>query len=205
MADSHAPETPATPDDAAIVKPPSKKKLIIIIVVVLLVISGIVGGLFAAGIIKMPGHKAATAESADAEKDGGDEKADEGKDGDKGKEGEKGKEGKEGEGKDAKKGAGGNFYEMPNMIVNLTGDNGKQRFLKISITLELNKKADSKAIEAVLPRVTDHFQTYLRELRLDDLRGSAGLYRLRQELLDRVHSASGVDVKDVLFEEILVQ
>ena len=98
------------------------------------------------------------------------------------------------------------FLQLPDMIINLNGDNGKQRFLKLSITLELYKTEDQKAIEAVLPRVTDHFQTYLRELRLDDLRGSAGIYRLRQELLDRVRGATdGIDVKDVLFEEILVQ
>ncbi len=180
---------------------PSKKKLIIIIVAAILVIGGVVGGLFASGMFsKKPAHAEEGAEKADGEK-GGEEAAGEG---------EADKEGGEHGGGEKKEGgkesaSSGNFYEMPNMIVNLTGDNGKQRFLKISITLELNKKSDSKVIEAVLPRVTDHFQTYLRELRLDDLRGSAGLYRLRQELLDRVHSAAGVDVKDVLFEEILVQ
>ena len=38
-------------------------------------------------------------------------------------------------------------------------------------------------IEAVMPRIVDNFQIYLRELRLEDLRGSAGIYRLREELL----------------------
>lgn len=189
MADSQSTETNADGLPAEGAKPASKKKLIIIIVIILVVIGGAVGGLLASGILsKKPPADAEQGEAAEAG----------------GEHGEKGAEGGEGQ-KGSAAASVSEFYEMPNMIVNLTGDNGKQRFLKISITLELNSKADIKKIEAVLPRVTDHFQTYLRELRLDDLRGSAGLYRLRQELLDRVHSASGVDVKDVLFEEILVQ
>ena len=193
MSESTAPETPVEADAG---KPPaSKKKLIIIIVIALVVIGGGVGGLVASGVLsKKPAQTEEKKDGEEASAEGGGEEGGEG--------GEKAAEGKKGD-----KAASGDstFYEMPNMIVNLMGDNGKQRFLKISITLELNKKADSKTIEAVLPRVTDHFQTYLRELRIDDLRGSAGLYRLRQELLDRVHSAAGIDVKDVLFEEILVQ
>jgi flagellar FliL protein len=99
------------------------------------------------------------------------------------------------------------FYELPDMIINLAGEKGgRQRFLKLRITLELNNINDEKAIAAVLPRVMDHFQTYLRELRIDDLRGSAGIYRLRQELLDRVRaSTDGAGVRDILFEEVLVQ
>jgi len=61
-------------------------------------------------------------------------------------------------------------------------------------------------LEAVAPRVVDQFQTFLREMRIQDLRGSAGIYRLRQELLYRVNlAAQPVKVKDVLFQEILIQ
>ena len=57
-----------------------------------------------------------------------------------------------------------------------------------------------------MPRVIDNFQTYLRELRLDDLKGSAGMYRLREELLVRVNAAAApAKIKDVLFKEMLVQ
>ena len=65
---------------------------------------------------------------------------------------------------------------------------------------------DVAAVEAVIPRVVDQFQTYLRELRVRDLRGSAGIYRLQMELLWRVNQAAApVEVKDVLFQEILIQ
>ncbi len=100
----------------------------------------------------------------------------------------------------------GVFYDVPDMIVNLNESDRKQRFLKLSISLELGSDADIQALEAVLPRVTDHFQTYLRELRLEDLKGSSGVYRLRQELLERVRTAIyPTKVRDVLFREILVQ
>ncbi len=61
-------------------------------------------------------------------------------------------------------------------------------------------------ISAVMPRIVDNFQIYLRELRIEDLRGSDGIYRLREELLARVNAAvAPVKVTDVLFKEMLVQ
>jgi flagellar FliL protein len=112
------------------------------------------------------------------------------------------------EGKHAKKGedAPGFYYDMPDLVVNLSDEDRKQRFLKLSISIEIPSKEDTPKLEAVMPRITDHFQTYLRELRVEDLRGSAGIYRLRQELLARVNSAADpVEVRDVLFREILIQ
>ncbi|HOO82090.1 MAG TPA: flagellar basal body-associated FliL family protein [Alphaproteobacteria bacterium] len=103
-------------------------------------------------------------------------------------------------------GAGGNFIEIPTMLVNLSSNDGTPRYLRLTVQLELNSSADYAAVEAVIPRVVDQFQTYLRELRVKDLRGSAGIYRLQMELLWRVNQAAApVKVKDVLFQEILIQ
>lgn len=100
----------------------------------------------------------------------------------------------------------GYYYDLADIIVNLNDENKKQRFLKLSISIEIPKKEDEPKLVAVMPRITDHFQTYLRELRVEDLRGSAGIYRLRQELLARVKAAAKpVEVRDILFREILVQ
>ena len=97
------------------------------------------------------------------------------------------------------------FYELPPFIVNLSSDQGA-RFLKMRVQLEIANEADLAALESVTPRVIDPFQTYLREMRVEDLRGSAGIYRLRQELLYRVNSAAHpVEVTDVLFQEMLIQ
>lgn len=98
------------------------------------------------------------------------------------------------------------YYELPEMLINLNSAGKKANFLKITVSLELDDAESVKAVEAVLPRIIDSFQVYLRELRIDDLRGSAGLYRLREELLLRVNSAvDPVKVRDVLFREMLVQ
>jgi flagellar FliL protein len=98
------------------------------------------------------------------------------------------------------------YYELPEMLINLNSTGKKSNFLKITVSLELENADAVHEVEAVLPRVIDSFQVYLRELRIDDLRGSAGLYRLREELLLRVNAAvEPVKVKDVLFKEMLVQ
>ena len=98
------------------------------------------------------------------------------------------------------------FYELPDMLVNLNSINKRPAFLKIKIAIQVSRPEDIPAIEQVLPRIIDHFQVYLRELRLEDLKGSAGMYRLRQELLMRINAAAHpVKVRDVLFKEMLVQ
>jgi flagellar FliL protein len=104
-------------------------------------------------------------------------------------------------------GQGGFFFQVPELLVNLnSGANRRQNFLKINVAIELSRQEDVAAIEKVMPRIVDNFQVYLRELRLDDLRGSAGIYRLREELLLRIsQAAQPVRVRDVLFREMLVQ
>lgn len=112
--------------------------------------------------------------------------------------------GKKGE-KGGEHGGAGFFVQIPNMLVNLTSE-GQPRYLRLSVQLELSNAEDQVAVEGVMPRVVDQFQTYLRELRVKDLRGSAGIYRLQIELLNRVNAAAyPVEVKDVLFQEILIQ
>ncbi len=117
-------------------------------------------------------------------------------------------EGGEGEGGEGKEGVakGPQFMEIPDLLVNLSTTGGPARFLKLKVKLEVANAADLAKLEGVAPRVVDQFQTFLREMRVQDLRGSAGIYRLRQELLYRVNlAASPTKVKDVLFQEILIQ
>lgn len=99
------------------------------------------------------------------------------------------------------------FFELPEMLVTLNTAPGKRaNYLKLIVSLEVQGAEGMAALEEQLPRVIDNFQVYLRELRVEDLSGSAGLYRLREELLTRVNTsvASG-QVKDILFKEMLVQ
>jgi flagellar FliL protein len=98
------------------------------------------------------------------------------------------------------------FYDLPEILVNLNSAGRKQNFLKIKVSLELESPLDDPKVDQVMPRIIDTFQVYLRELRIEDLQGSAGLLRLREELLVRVNAAAKpVKVNDVLFKEMLVQ
>ena len=97
------------------------------------------------------------------------------------------------------------FLDLDEMVVNLNTSGRRQSVLKIKLP-ELASKADLVGVQAVVPRVIDNFQTYLRELRVDDLNGSAGLYRLREELLTRVNVAvQPAKVNAILFKEMLIQ
>lgn len=100
------------------------------------------------------------------------------------------------------------FLDMPEVLVNLSGsgNNGRAQFLKAKIVLEVADQKIADEIKPVLPRVLDSFQTYLREMRSTDLEGSAGLYRVRDELTRRVNLAvAPTRINAVLFKEIVVQ
>ena len=99
------------------------------------------------------------------------------------------------------------FVEVPDMLVNLVGAPGERvQYLKVKVVLEVKEEKQAEAIKPTMPRVADIFQTYLRELRASDLNGSAGLFRLKEELTRRVNAAvSPTQVSAVLFKEIIVQ
>ncbi len=99
------------------------------------------------------------------------------------------------------------FLEVPDMLVNLSGQPGERvQYLKVKVVLEVKEERQLEAIKPTMPRVTDIFQTYLRELRASDLNGSAGLFRLKEELTRRVNTAiSPSQINAVLFKEIVIQ
>jgi flagellar FliL protein len=99
------------------------------------------------------------------------------------------------------------FLDLPDVLVNLSSV-GQERtqYLKMKIVLELPQQEMIAQVQPILPRVLDAFQTYLRELRPTDLDGSAGLYRLKEELTRRVNASIAPSrVNAVLFKEIVVQ
>jgi flagellar FliL protein len=99
------------------------------------------------------------------------------------------------------------FLDIPEVLVNLSHSGGdRTQYLKVKIVLELPDGSATPQIQSTMPRVMDAFQTYLRELRPADLDGSAGLYRLKEELTRRVNVAiAPVRINAVLFKEIVVQ
>jgi len=99
------------------------------------------------------------------------------------------------------------FVDMPDVLVNLSSTGTERtQYLKVKIALELPDDQVQAQIQPVMPRILDTFQTYLRELRPTDLDGSAGLYRLKEELTRRVDAAIAPNkINAVLFKEIVVQ
>ncbi|MCT8972828.1 flagellar basal body-associated FliL family protein [Microbaculum marinisediminis] len=98
------------------------------------------------------------------------------------------------------------FFELPEMTVNLSSVDQRPQFLRVQIALEMKDRETKEAVEQVLPRVLDAFQVYLRELRSTDLQGSAGIYRLKEELVRRVNLAiHPAEIDNVVFKEIIVQ
>ena len=98
------------------------------------------------------------------------------------------------------------FFDLPELLVNLNTGTKKASYLKIKVALELPGLKSQERVEAMLPRVLDNMQVYLRELRLEDLSGSAGVQRLKEELVTRVNAAiEPQKINDVLFKEMLVQ
>lgn len=100
------------------------------------------------------------------------------------------------------------FLDMKDMMIGMSnsGQQDRQSIMKIKVVLEI---ADAKAadqIKPLLPRVEDAFQVFMRELRPSDLEGSAGMFRLKEELLRRVNlTVYPAKVDAVLFKELLVQ
>ena len=98
------------------------------------------------------------------------------------------------------------YFDVPAMVVNLTSTSRKPVYAKVRINLVLAKEEQRPDITNNMPRINDSIQTYMRELTIDELQGSAGLIRLREELLIRINAAvAPAVVRDVLFQEILPQ
>ena len=98
------------------------------------------------------------------------------------------------------------IFNLQPMMVNLSGDGETPAFMKLTVALEVADEHMMTEIQPRLPKVIDAFQVYMRELRKSDLEGSAGIYRLKEELLRRVNLAIyPAHVESVLFKEILVQ
>lgn len=177
--DKGTPEAPA---------PNKKKKLIIIgaATVAALTLGGGGAAFFMGGKSATKAEKGHTEEAA-AEESSGEGEA-------KGKEG-----GKEGEGK-------GKFVDVPTVSVNLRSPDGSAKFLKLHLMLVPGPKTTDAALKEKLPVVLDAYQPFLRELRPEDLGGSAAVFRLKEELMVRATQALGPGmIKEVLIQDLIQQ
>lgn len=98
------------------------------------------------------------------------------------------------------------YVDAPDIVVNINAGQGKTRFLKLGVTLEVKGTKSAARVKTALPKIVDDFQIYLRELRIEDLNGSAGMFLLKEELLRRINTELAPDrIEDVLFKELLLQ
>lgn len=98
------------------------------------------------------------------------------------------------------------FYSLPDLVVTLNAAERKPRYMKVRVVLALNSQADAAQAEKLSPRIIDYCQLYLRELRPEELRGTAALVRMREELLRRVNAAlAPVSVREVLFTDLFIE
>jgi Flagellar basal body-associated protein len=98
------------------------------------------------------------------------------------------------------------YLDIPDLIVNIQGADGNPVYLKLSLSLEVSTPEEKGNVQTLLPRIVDQYQGYLRELRPDDLKGSAGIMRVKEELLRRTNvAAAPFQVHDVLLKEMIIQ
>ena len=167
-----------------------KKKLLLIVAPVLVLLLG-GAGLWFSGIL--PGLLGSHAEDHAGGEHGKDEHG----------KGEHAADDK-GKGEHAKAGPPA-YVELPELVANLNGSR-KPAYIKVLVRIEVPHQEDVDKVKAATPRLQDMFQTYLREIRPEELRGSAGTYRLREELIARANIAVAPGtVSDVLFTQMLVQ
>lgn len=185
---------------------PKKKKIPLLFIIIPAALLVLGGGGGAAFFLMQPKPAAAEGEEGHGkaeEKKGGHEKKEE-----KGGHGEKGAEGADAGATGAiSEGAdGATFYSLPAMVVNIQSPDGRPAVMKLKLTLEMEDPHVAETLQGDFPRLQDMFQAFLRELRTEDLNGSAGTYQLRVEILRRVNMlAAPGKVDAVLIEEMLVQ
>ena len=98
------------------------------------------------------------------------------------------------------------FYELPELLVDLNSVSRRTAFLRLNLTLALTEESDRARVEKLTPRIVDHILAYLREVRAEEISGSAGMHRLREELLKRAAIAvAPAKVQDLLFTEVPMQ
>lgn len=99
------------------------------------------------------------------------------------------------------------FVDLPDLLINLNGGGSpRMRFLKLATAVEVAGQEQAETVRQFVPRILDSFHMYLRAVRPEDLEGSQGVYRMKEELLARANEAvRPAQVRNVLIRELLVQ
>jgi flagellar FliL protein len=187
----------AEPKDATEAEPPkgkSRTKLLIIAAAAVVLLGGAGATVFALGVFGGGDEAAASSEAADAHGDAHGATAD------------AAHGSAAGDGHGAPVAPAPVFVDLPQMLVNLAVGDGRPRFLKLSIAVEVESPAAAERVSQLSPRIVDSFQMYLRTLTPTELQSPGAMFRLKEDLHVRIHQAiEPLQVADVLFKEMLVQ
>jgi flagellar protein FliL len=173
-------------NEAPVKKKVSGKKLILFVVLPILLLGGAAGAVFALGLLDPllgGGEQHATEETATEEQAAATDEHGE-----------------------AVIDPPGVFYPMDELTVSLSGTGTRKNFLVLQVELELEAQTDVARVEQMKPKIISEFNAFLRELRTEELNGSAGAYLIREELYRRVSQVvAPTPVKDLLLVKMLVQ
>lgn len=99
------------------------------------------------------------------------------------------------------------YYAMPKLVMNLASTgSGRATMMELELSLESSTPSSFNRVPEMMPRLKDTLNSFLRELRVEDLNGSGGTYTLRRELLKRFNTVLDPKKIDaVLIEGMLIQ
>lgn len=99
------------------------------------------------------------------------------------------------------------YYAMPKLVVNLASTGSSRAvMMELELSLESSTPSSFNRVPELMPRLKDALNSFLRELRVEDLNGSGGTYSLRRELLKRFNTVLDPKKIDaVLIEGMLIQ
>ena len=91
------------------------------------------------------------------------------------------------------------FYDLPEMKAPVATKEVPMT-LKLKLNLELSSVEDLKIIEILAPKLNDVVLSHIVELNEDEIKGSEGMYWLKEELLYRLNlAAEPVKIKKLSF------
>lgn len=97
------------------------------------------------------------------------------------------------------------YHDFDGILVGLYTADNQRSFLKVSFSIQMSDEATMDALTSKSPIVRDAVQLFLRELRPEELSGTAGVLMIKTEFIKRINKIiSPMKIDDILFKELLL-